>query len=97
MSWKVLITARTLHEVGANAIALLQKAGLELIYPPRFGPLKEDELLPRLEAMDALGNLGPAAWTSLPALRKAEQDENPYIRNSAKAAIAKIMTKQTGP
>jgi len=66
--------------------------------PALVQALTNDAVRIRLEAMDALGDLGPAAWTSLPALRKAEQDENPYVRNSAKAAITKIRAaKQNSP
>src|SRR5688572_32825634 len=54
MSWKVLITARTLNEVGQNALKLLRKAGCELVIPPRFGPLPADLLQPLLEGNDAV-------------------------------------------
>jgi phosphoglycerate dehydrogenase-like enzyme len=54
MSWKVLITARTLTEVGANAVALLREAGCELTIPPRFGPYPADELQPLLKGHDAV-------------------------------------------
>ncbi|MBI3417365.1 MAG: phosphoglycerate dehydrogenase [Verrucomicrobia bacterium] len=54
MSWKILITARTLNEVGKGAVELLQKAGCELITPPKFGPLSAEELLARLPGMDAV-------------------------------------------
>ena len=39
MSWKVLITARTLNvdAVGRRALELLQQAGCELIHPPKYG------------------------------------------------------------
>lgn len=56
MSWKVLLTARTLNvdAVGGRAIALLQEAGCELIRPPKYGPLAANELLPLLAGMDAV-------------------------------------------
>jgi len=55
VSWKVLITARTLNveAVGARALALLREAGCEVVHPPKFGPLTEDELLPLLGGIDA--------------------------------------------
>jgi len=53
MSWKVLITARTVEEVGQDAVALMKSAGLELVFPPRFGPLTAEVLTPQLEGMDA--------------------------------------------
>ncbi len=54
MSWKVLITARTLTEVGTEAVAILRKAGCELTIPPRFGPYPADELQPMLAGHDAV-------------------------------------------
>ncbi|HXJ75317.1 MAG TPA: hydroxyacid dehydrogenase, partial [Candidatus Dormibacteraeota bacterium] len=54
MSWKVLITARTLSEVGAGALDLLRKSGCETIIPPKFGPLPADVLLPLLPGVDAV-------------------------------------------
>jgi len=54
MSWKVLITARTLTEVGTEALSILRKAGCELTIPPRFGPYPADELQPLLAGHDAV-------------------------------------------
>lgn len=54
MSWKVLITARTLNEVGQTATELLRASDCELVLPPRFGPLKAAELLELLPGMDAV-------------------------------------------
>jgi phosphoglycerate dehydrogenase-like enzyme len=54
MSWKVLITARTLNEVGQSALALLREAGCELTVPPRFGPYAAEELLPLLRDQQAV-------------------------------------------
>jgi glyoxylate reductase len=54
MSWKVLITARTLNEVGAGALDLLRKANCELIIPPKFGPHEPDVLLKLLPGADAV-------------------------------------------
>ena|SRR5258706_577941 len=54
MSWKVLITARTLGEVGAGAMDLMRKAGCELISPPKFGPLPADVLLQLLPGIDVV-------------------------------------------
>ena len=56
MSWKILITARTLNvdAVGRRALELLQQAGCELIHPPKYGPLTEAELLPLLPGVDAV-------------------------------------------
>jgi phosphoglycerate dehydrogenase-like enzyme len=54
MSWKVLVTARTLNEVGTEAIRLLKAANCELIIPPKMGPHKAKELLPLLEGADVV-------------------------------------------
>ncbi len=54
MSWNVLITARTLTEVGEEATALLRKAGCRLTVPPRFGPYPAEQLLPLLPGHDAV-------------------------------------------
>jgi phosphoglycerate dehydrogenase-like enzyme len=54
MSWKVLITARTLNEVGHSALQLLREAGCELTLPPRFGPYGAEELLPLLRDHQAV-------------------------------------------
>jgi phosphoglycerate dehydrogenase-like enzyme len=56
MSWKVLVTARTLNveAVGARALELLRGAGCELIQPPKFGPLTAEELQPLLAGVDAV-------------------------------------------
>jgi phosphoglycerate dehydrogenase-like enzyme len=54
MSWKVLITARTLSEVGTEAVAVLREARCELTIPPRFGPYPAEELQPLLKGHDAV-------------------------------------------
>ena len=53
MSWHVLITARTLDEVGAGALKLLKGSGCELIIPPKYGPHRQETLVPLLEGADA--------------------------------------------
>lgn len=54
MSWKVLITARTLDVAGKEALRLLRDSGAQLITPPKFGPFTEAELLPQLPGIDAV-------------------------------------------
>ena len=54
MSWKVLITARTLDEVGQQAVALLKNAGCQLVIPPKYGPHPADTLLKLLPGNDAV-------------------------------------------
>ncbi len=53
MSWKVLVTARTINDVGQRAAQLLRDAGCQVIIPAKLGPLKAAELLPALAGMDA--------------------------------------------
>ena len=53
VSWKILITARTIPEVGREAVELMRAAGCEVIIPSKLGPLPVNELLERLERMDA--------------------------------------------
>ena len=54
MSWKVLITARTLDEVGQQAVATLKNGGCELVIPPKYGPHPADTLLKLLPGNDAV-------------------------------------------
>jgi phosphoglycerate dehydrogenase-like enzyme len=54
VSWKVLITARTLDEVGQQAVALLKNAGCELVIPPKYGPHPADALLKLLPGNEAV-------------------------------------------
>lgn len=54
MSWKVLITARTLDEVGQKAIAALKNAGCQLVVPPKYGPHPAETLLQLLPGNDAV-------------------------------------------
>jgi phosphoglycerate dehydrogenase-like enzyme len=52
--WKVLITARGVQHAGQQAQEFLRKAGCELIFPPKPGPLKADALIPVLTGTDAV-------------------------------------------
>src|SRR6266550_7549192 len=54
MSWKVLITARTMNEVGASALHLLREANCDLVIPPKPGPCSADELLKFLPDVDGV-------------------------------------------
>jgi phosphoglycerate dehydrogenase-like enzyme len=54
MPWKILITARGVKPAGEQAQQLLRDAGCEIIFPPKFGPLKGDELTAALDGMDAV-------------------------------------------
>ena len=54
MSWNVLITARTFAVVGKPAIEFLKAKGCQVTIPPKWGPLKGDELLEQLEGHDAV-------------------------------------------
>ena len=54
MSWRVLITARTVCEVGAEALKLMEASGCELIIPPSSAPHRPETLIPLLEGTDAV-------------------------------------------
>src|ERR1051325_7667317 len=54
MSWKVLITARTMNEVGASALQFLREANCELVIPPRPGPFSSEDLLKLLPDVEAV-------------------------------------------
>lgn len=52
--WNVLITARTMNQVGSAALQSLRDAGCNVIIPPKQGPLNEEELLAVLPHADAV-------------------------------------------
>src|SRR5712671_3526228 len=54
MSWKILITARTMNEVGASALRLLRDAGCDLVIPPKPGPCSAGELMALLPGIDGV-------------------------------------------
>ena len=54
MSWKVLITARTITEVGARALEILREAGCEVIIPEKLGPLPADIKQAMIDELDAV-------------------------------------------
>src|SRR6266536_3578332 len=54
MSWKVLITARTMNEVGAAALQGLRDVGCQVVIPPKPGPCSAETLLELLPEMDAV-------------------------------------------
>ncbi len=73
MSWKVLITARTLAEVGAAALQLRRDAKCDLVIPPKRGPFTADELvelLPDIEAVMASMDKFSAPVLESPAAAK---------------------------
>ena len=53
MSWKILITARVFDTVGKPALELLRAQGCEIVMERPFGPLKLEDLLRRIEGIDA--------------------------------------------
>jgi len=79
VSWKVLITARTIHEVGESALALLHDEDCEPIIPPKMGALKAEELLPLLEGVEA-GLVSP-------------DDYSARVLNSPEASRLKIISR----
>jgi HEAT repeat protein len=52
--------------------------------------LKDDREMRRLEAANALGEIGPAAAKALPTLKELAETDTPAVRQAAKDAIAKI-------
>src|SRR6266576_3885532 len=54
MPWKILITARTMNEVGVSALQLLREANCDLVIPPKPGPFPADELLKLLPDVDGV-------------------------------------------
>ena len=54
MSWKILISARTMNEVGASALKRLRDSDCDLVIPPTPGPFPDDELLKLLPDMDGV-------------------------------------------
>jgi phosphoglycerate dehydrogenase-like enzyme len=54
MSWKVLITASPIHEVGQEAMQLLEAGGCEVIAASPMGPLKEEALIEAVAGVDAV-------------------------------------------
>src|SRR5262245_9767213 len=73
MSWKVLITARTMNEMGVSALQLLRDANCELLIPPKPGPFSADELLkllPDVEGVLASMDQFTAAVLESPAAAK---------------------------
>ncbi len=68
MTWKVLITARTINDVGQEAQQILKQGGCELVIPSKLGPLKADELRSVIAGMDAAlvspDDYSPAVLTS---------------------------------
>jgi HEAT repeat protein len=54
------------------------------------GALAKDQHFVRIEAANALGNLGPRAKAALPALKKAASDPLPAVQEAISKAIEKI-------
>lgn len=54
MPWKVVITTRGVQQAGQQAQELLRNAGCEVVFPPKIGPLKADDLMAALKGMDAV-------------------------------------------
>ncbi len=79
MAWKVLITARTINDVGQQAQQILKQADCELVIPPKLGPLKADELRHAIAGMDA-------------ALVSPD-DYSPAVLTSAELANVKIISR----
>lgn len=51
---RVLVTANAFAASGPEAAGPLRQAGVEVVHAPRMGPLREEEVLPLLDGVDAL-------------------------------------------
>lgn len=73
VSWNVLITARTMNEVGKAAIRALTDAGCQVRWPPKLGPLRAAELIPVLDGIDAvlasMDDYGEPVFQAAPRLK----------------------------
>jgi HEAT repeat protein len=66
------------------------KASLE----PLTACLKDNNLNVRFNACNLLGSMGPDAADALPQLRELTKDQQPFIQNAARNAIAQIEKKK---
>ena len=54
MSWKIRVTASGFAKASQQAQEFLRRAGCELVFPKKLGPLRADELTGTLSGMDAV-------------------------------------------
>ena len=79
--------------VSAWAIAQIDyenPATVQELLPVFTKGLEHEELLVRLESANTLGLFGAKAKSAVPALVKALQDREGYVRDAAAAALKKI-------
>jgi HEAT repeat protein len=55
--------------------------------------LKDENNVVRRYAVEALGNIGPAAKDAIRAVEAAEDDEDSEVRIAARAALKKLQQK----
>lgn len=75
------------------ALLKIQPNNTEIVVksvPLLIEAISELQELGRIEAAIALGEIGAAAKSAIPALREAEGDPNPAVRNAASEALRKI-------
>ncbi|CAK9067825.1 AP-1 complex subunit beta-1 (Adaptor protein complex AP-1 subunit beta-1) (Adaptor-related protein complex 1 subunit beta-1) (Beta-1-adaptin) (Beta-adaptin 1) (Clathrin assembly protein complex 1 beta large chain) (Golgi adaptor HA1/AP1 adaptin beta subunit) [Durusdinium trenchii] len=80
-----LFSVWALLKIEPNNEKIIQKA-----IPLLTEALSQLQGLGRIEAAIALGEIGPAAKSAAPALREAEGDANPAVRDAATKALEKI-------
>ena len=109
MSWKVLITARTMNEVGVSALQLLRDASCDLVIPPNPGPFSADELLELLQDVDGVlasmdkftaAVLESSAAAKLKIISRWGQERNSHWTTAEKDVVLQIKPlklEQVGP
>ena len=83
-----------LSRVSAWALTMIDPTALgestDRVIELLAGALEKDQHFVRIEAANALGNLGPRAKAALPALKKAAADPLPPVQEAISKAIEKI-------
>jgi HEAT repeat protein len=83
-----------LSKIAAWALALIDPSALgastDRVVELLAEALSKQQFFVRIEAANALANLGPAAKAALPALKKAANDPVPAVQDAVSKAIQKI-------
>ena len=87
-----LVKAYALHSLCAAVKDDVSKLVTELT--ARLDPTVEKEGDVRIAICDELGDLGPDAQPAVPALRTAQKDPEPKVRDAATFALKKVIAKK---
>ncbi|MCG8583880.1 MAG: HEAT repeat domain-containing protein [Pirellulales bacterium] len=83
-----------LSRIAAWALTMIEPESLgestDRVVEVLSGALSNDQHFVRIEAANALGNLGPRAKAALPALKEAANDKLPPVQEAISKAIEKI-------